>query len=176
MFLTKNFPEASKKVLSQQKTQYRKIYEQLPFYWLCSISTPLKNCKKIPKMFTSSFPWKILNTTSKILFGYGLGFTKKINLSKCFTFLTTFKVGLFLNFRENIFFFAKVFFREIITLYQYRSKLSWRSTYLSDYKHGENENYTNTAWIFTHQFCITKTNNRKKNFVKSAFQVTCEEN
>ena len=89
MFLTKNFPEASKKVLSQQKTQYRKIYEQLPLYWLCSISTPLKNCKKIPKMFTSSFPWKILNTTSKILFGNGLGFTKKINLSKCFTFLTT---------------------------------------------------------------------------------------
>ena len=105
----KKFPGSFKKVLSQQKTQYRKIYEQLPFYWLCSISTPLKNCKKIPKMFTSSFPWKILNTTSKILFGYGLGFTKKINLSKCFTFLTTFKVGLFLNFRENIF-FAKVFF------------------------------------------------------------------
>ena len=107
----KKFPGSFKKVLSQQKTQYRKIYEQLPFYWLCSISTPLKNCKKIPKMFTSSFPWKILNTTSKILFGYGLGFTKKINLSKCFTFLTTnIQSWTVFEFPWKHFFFAKVFF------------------------------------------------------------------
>ena len=122
-----------------------------------------KIAKKSPKCSLPLSLEKYWTLQVKFCSEMALGSRKKINLSKCFTFLTTnIQSWTVFEFPWKHFFLPKFFFREIITLYQYRSKLSWRSTYLSDYKHGENENYTNTAWIFTHQFCIPKTNNRKK--------------
>ena len=125
-----------------------------------------KIAKKSPKCSLPLSLEKYWTLQVKFCSEMALGSRKKINLSKCFTFLTTniqswtvfefpWKHFLFL---PNFFFF----FVKSSPLYQYRSKLSWRSTYLSDYKHGENENYTTQLEFSPINFAYLKPTTEKK--------------